>query len=440
MPATVSVVLVIESTASTTSNAEPFLSSLCDELDSAGWEATFLINGARAVELLGPRHHDLATRFKRHTVGLIAGDEKTSPLSYLAELDWETGARAFRAHEHRHFLDVSKLAGHLPTAMTLGQWAPQAFSVISDWGPRCYLGPDSFLDNDTKPFFVCGRLHLASLGSYWIDVSLHSLMDAVSIQGVAGQVLRRAEQLASSGGAIVLRLAHDQLAAVQPSNAAACARGLRELLDQVRKGPEVTVQSARQFADQFADISYDQAISLDFLRSMVEQSREPELHAIEHELGYFSPAEQLYAIAKIWVDSIVKGKPLRNTTIRTPLGPSHKEETDPSVKGIAADELHDLLAGLIHAFDNKGQLPSSVMTREGKLAIEDLLPTLAGGFTADLKPIDLPLRVGKIDSTPLKVSRIRDALSAAGAPEESLANLLALTERQLWTYKPVLGL
>ena len=80
------------------------------------------------------------------------------------------------------------------------------------------------------------------------------------------------------------------------------------------------IESARQFADRYADISYEQAISLDFLGTMAEQSSKPELHAIEHELGFVSPAEQLYGITKIWVESIVKGKPIRNTTIRTPPG------------------------------------------------------------------------------------------------------------------------
>jgi hypothetical protein len=440
MSATVSVVLVVESTAPSAGQDDAFLLTFAQELNLCEIEATLLFNGARAAELLGPRQQDLATTLKRHNLGLIAGKESTPPLSYLANLDWETGAREFRKAEHRHFLDVSRLAGHLPTAVSLGEWAPQAFSVIADWGPRVYLGPDSFIDHDTKPFFICGRLHLASLGTYWIDVSLHSLLDPTSIQGVVGQVHRRAEQYGSTNGVIVLRLEHQQTAASSAENAAAAAKGFVSLVQQLKTNKNVAIQSARQFADQYADVSYDQAITLDFFKSMVNESREPELHAVAHEQGYLSPAEQLFGIAKIWLDSIVKGKALRSTTVKTPLGPTHKETTDSSVKGIAAAELHDLLAHLCQNVENKGLLPSSVKTKEGKIAVEDLLPTLAGGFPADLKPVDLPLRHGTIDSSPIQQSRIKDALAAVHSSEVALANLVGLTERQLWTFKPVLGL
>jgi len=440
MSATVSVVLVIESTAPPAGHGDAFLSTLAQDLIASGFEATYLLNGAKAADLLGPRQHDLAATLKRHNIGLIAGEESRAPLSYLAELDSEAGARAFRKAEHRHFLDVSRLAGHLPTAVSLNPWAPQAFSVIADWGPRVFLGPDSFIDHDTKPFFVCGRLHLASLGTYWIDVSLHSLLDATSIQGVVGQVHRRAEQYGSSNGTIVLRLEEKQTAAITAENAPVASKGLMELIRQIHGHGNIKVVSARQFADEYADVSYDQAIMLDFFKAMVTESREPELHAVAHEHGYLSPAEQLVGIAKIWHESIVKGKPLRSVTIKTPLGPAEKEITDSNVKGIAASELHDLLAGFCHTVENKGVLPSHVVTQEGKLAVEDLLPTLAGGFPADLKPVDLPLRSGSIDSSPIQQSRIKDAIAAVHANEVAIANLVALTERQLWTFKPVLGL
>jgi hypothetical protein len=440
MSATVSVVLVIESSSPPAGQDDAFLLSLAQELNSSGIEATLLFNGARAAELLGPHQHDLASTLKRQNLGLVTGTESMPPLRYLAELDWESGAREFRKAEHRHFLDVSRLAGHLPTAVSLGTWAPQAFSVIADWGPRVYLGPDSFVNHDTKPFFICGRLHLASLGTYWIDVSLHSLLDPTSIQGVVGQIHRRAEQYGSSNGVIVVRLEQSQVASTTRENADVAARGFLSLVQQLRGNQNISLQSARQFADQYADVSYDQAIMLDYFKSMVSESKEPELHAVEHEHGYLSPAEQLFGLAKIWLESIVKGKALRSTTIKTPLGPAHKESTDASVKGIAAAELHDLLAHLCHSVENKGILPSSVKTKEGKISVEDLLPTLAGGFPADLKPVDLPLRHGKIDSSPIQQSRIKDALAAAKVSEVALANLVTLTERQLWTFKPVLGL
>ena len=94
MSATVSVVLVIESTAPASGHSDSFLTAFCEALDTSRTRSDLLIEWIRATEWLGPRHLDLATRLQPPYVGLIAGDEM-APLSYLAQLDGEQGAKVF---------------------------------------------------------------------------------------------------------------------------------------------------------------------------------------------------------------------------------------------------------------------------------------------------------------------------------------------------------
>jgi hypothetical protein len=283
---------------------------------------------------------------------------------------------------------------------------------------------------------LCGRLHLASLGPYWIDLSLHALLDDASIAGVADQFRRRAEQLGPKGGAIVLSMSASQLDGAPPASCERGATGIGSLLDQIRMMPSVSVQSARQVFDRWADVSYEHAVPTDFFQVSASTIARGAIQAIPYELGMLSPAEQLYGITRIWMESLEKGKATRNTTLRTPMGPAESAQTGNAVEGIRAADLPGLLKEFCAAVDKSEQLPPSVQTSAGPIALEDLLPTLAGGFQGDLSAVDLPLVRGRWSNGRVH----RDRLAESIEEPAHIDGILGIPMRQLWTFKPVLDL
>ncbi len=343
MAGSVSVVLVVEAAGEPDDCSDLFLVELTRELAAAQLEATLIIDGERARFWRHQAPPNLLTAVKQMNVGLSVGN----PLSYLAETSGEEGARLFRQKEHAGFLDVSAIGGHIPSALLLPAWAPQPMEVIGDWGTRTVLVPHGLIESDSRPYFLSGRLHLANLGPYWMEASFQSLVDEEGRRGLLGQVTRRAEQLISTGGVVVLRLSAAQTAAALEANHRSAALGYRQLAETLRSLDGIKVDSVRQAVDRWGDISYDLALPTDFFREQSKQQTGGKLGPIRHEVGYLSPAEQLAAMSRIWLESIQKGKAVRNTTLRSPLGPRHGSVTDLASGVIPAGELEGVLQGVV---------------------------------------------------------------------------------------------
>lgn len=437
----VSVIFVVESVGADAGGVDRFLSLLAQRLETPKREITLLLDGVRASEIRSRAGSDLHSLLKRQNVGLIAGTAAEPPLRSAAKFDWAGAVSAFRQRESEGFHAVEWLGGQLPVAVSTASHAvPQALGVYIDWGCRACVDQRSFYDDGTKPFFLGGRIQLSSLGPYWIDLSWHSLLDPVSLEGAMGQIERRCEQLAAiGGGTILVRLPANQIEAAQVEPVESAAAGLADLMTRSAALPGVAVESVRQWADRFADISYEHALQMSFFQSLASEVKEGSLRPMPYDLGYLSPAEQLYGLATIWLTSLQKGKAARNQVLRTPLGPATTCATDAGVRGIARDEIADVLAILSKAME-AGQLPPSVATRGGKIAVVDLLPTLAGGFEKMLEPDDLPIRRGQLESSALKAGRIDEAAETMGIDAEGRARLLAAAQNQIWTFKPVLDL
>jgi hypothetical protein len=217
---------------------------------------------------------------------------------------------------------------------------------------------------------------------------------------------------------------------------------LKNILARLHSTEGVLLQSARQFADRFADISYERRIQLEDLRDIAAHAATGELKPFRYEAGYLAPSEQLYILARAWDETRRKGKLIRNSTLQAPLGPAAHVDTEPSVSGIWAKELPDILANLLAFIHKFARLPDSVETADGVLSVLDLLPTLAGGFHDELEPIDLPLRTGRL----AHIDRVNTALAEecwkCPVHSDHFQSLRQLTfaRQQLWTYKPVLDI
>jgi hypothetical protein len=435
MAGSVTVVFVVEALGQPDDCSDLFLGELSSSLTEARLEASLFVDASRAGYWHESAPADFRARLKQMNVGLCLD----KPLSYLAATAGPDGTDLFRKREHRGFLDVSAHAGHIPSGLLMETWAPQAMEVIGDWGTRVVFVPHGLIENQSRPYFLAGRLHVANLGPYWIDLSFQSLLDDEGRRGLEGQIARRVEQMPSDGGVIVLRLAGSQTSAALEANHHQAALGVRQLAETVRAMPRAVWQSARQMVDRWGDISYDVALATDFFREHAPTMAGPTLGPIRHELGYLSPAEQLSAIARIWLESIQKGKPARNVTLRSPLPPRSGSRSDASVTAIPASDLVGVLSKVVQAVDS-GRLASSVDTSQGQVAIQDLLPSLASIFAeADLtQASDVPLVKGELPIERVQPSRWHDSLISIGVATSTGSASLAEAQQYVWTLKPTL--
>lgn len=459
----VSIVLVIDSIEAPVPTGDDVLLNILRTLSDLKIEGTIKITGERARQIKLREREDLAKAIKTQDVGLYGNYHvgKPTPAEYVGDLGWMEGARKFFISEAPGYDDVSFLAGRIPSSYGNESWLPQSYGALSRWGIRVRICQHSFLENENRPFFFGARLNLSRLGPNWIDIGeliSQPEGDLRCFERVAGRV----KSFAGRAGAVVLHLYAEDLWALRTPDfwkwasegalrgslvrtPEECARGLlnlRSFIEKVSSLENGVLQSGRQFADRFADISYERRIQLEDLRAIATHAATGELRPFKYEAGYLAPSEQLYILARAWDETRRKGKLIRNSTLQAPLGPAMHVDTEASVSGIWAKELPDILANLLGFIHKYARLPDSVETADGAISVLDLLPTLAGGFHEELEPVDLPLKAGRL----AHIDRVNAALAQecwkSPVHTDNFQSLRQLTfaRQQLWTYKPVLDL
>jgi hypothetical protein len=439
MGKTVSALFVFDIPTEADARADELLVSLARVFRQREREATFKLTGAYAQAMARRGCRDLIELLKRQDVGLYSEQPQGEPLpAALAACNWKEGVREFARRQTPGYQAVAFLAGRIPSCYGDEAWVPQAFGTLADWGTRVVLCRDSYLGDDGLPYFFGGRLNLSCLGPNWIDLD-RSLPRPDGYDAAMVRCAERIAALRATGGVVCLRLFPSDLLA-GGNGIEAVVGNIARLLDAVSAMPDVRVQSARQVVDRLADISYEHPIPMEFLQEMARVAARGHLRPFEYSAGFLSPSEQLYLITAAWDASHKKGKPVRNSTSRTPLGPAERVVTDPGVGGIHAAELPRLIHDLLETLTHRGQLPPSMRVRDGHLAIGDLLATLADGFhVGDLTPIDLPLRKAELaNEDRVRLDRAQQCWRNAGlAADFHSPRQLELARLQLWTYKPV---
>lgn len=461
MPKPVSIVLVIDSIETPMPVADAVLAELLAALAKSGIEATIKLTGERARQLRQRGARAVLDALKTQDIGMRGNYHAGKPTAaeLIGDLGWMEGARKFFISEAPGYDDVSFVGGRIPSSYGNESFLPQAYGALSRWGIRVVVGRHSFLSNHDRPFFFGARLNLSRLGPNWIDAGA-LLAEPGGADRVYDRVAERVGSFSGKTGAVVLHLYAEDLwakrtpdywkTATETTFRDQLQRGSEErsgalanfgaLLGRLKSLEGAEVHSARNFADRFADISYERRIQMEDLLAIAHHAAKGELRPFRIEAGYLAPSEQLYLLARAWDETRRKGKLVRNSTLQAPLGPAGHVATEPSVSGIQAKELPDILANLLAFIHKFARLPDSVETEDGIVSIEDLLPTLAGGFHDELEAVDLPLRYGVMAN----IGRVDEALarecweSPVHAPGFQSFRQLTFARQQLWTYKPVL--
>lgn len=437
MTAPVSVMFLIDSVAGRDPHVDSTLLAAISVFRDRRHEATIRLTEGRVQELRDRGSKALLDGIKRQDAAFRStGDPgRIAPGVYVGESDWETGAAEFFRRELEVYNAVGGLAGRIPSSYGDESWTPQSFASFDTWGIRVILSPQAFLHNSGAPFFFGGRLNLAGLRENWI------VADGLTVEGAGEALVRRVtDRIAASsipGKIVVVQVDTD---AVPASAGGRFYQNLSFILDHLERTPRARIQSARQVIDRFADISYEHRIGFDQIRAIAEHASRTDIRPFHYAAGYLSPSEQVYMLASAWDETRKKGKLVRNSTVRTPLGPTEKVETKWDSDHVPAERVSELVASLMASIGKNNRLPAAVELDGGRIAIQDLLPTLAAGFQESLKMVGLPIRRAQLDA-----SRVTE-VNAAGVwsspvypPGFRSPRQLELAKLQMWTFKPILG-
>jgi hypothetical protein len=344
------------------------MAAACQE---AHCEATILLNHEMTQELVRkPGLKGLVNAIKCLDVGLLG-----------------LGSPSFRESEEPAHDALLFASGRMPSCYFADQIPTSAYPVLTEWNTRCVLSPKFNWRHDEGPFFVGSRLHLATHGTTAVQAHAddHDALDAVV-------------QKLPNGFPLVMTLTGGS------------TENVTTWLKRLER-EQIHIQSVRQFADEFADIPYDHSLPFSVLEEFSRRlSATRVLTTFRYEVGFLSPAEQLYLLVSAWKTTVEKGKPPRVIQARTPLPDTKMDRVVGSSQDInkAILNLWDSLSNYV--------LPMHVETPHGMMSTEDFTATIA-------THID---RIPVIDEDWQPVSAVLMDAQRADEPE---------FRRLMWTYK-----
>ncbi len=441
--ANVSLVFLVDDFAIANDVSAKLLTGISKAFAERGVELTFKFTGQVAEYHLAQatrEHADLRDELVKQDLGYAGSSISRPTLSEaLVDADWQNGVSYFEQTQTAGFVAVSKLAGKLPSCYGSPFWVPQAFGVLNQWGTRATISRDSFLSDGDFPFFFGGRMNLSQLGHAWFELG-RAIRAGETSASIIEAIQQEQNSLANTGGVIVCRLNLEHLNGMDvDSMPSVVTNFVVGVLDQALAISGLKVRSVRQVVDLLSDISYEHVIPVASMLALAEQAATGTIAPFAYSAGYLSPAEQLYLLVAAWDESHRKGKSVRNSTTRSPLGPTEFVDTDESVTMISADELSGVLARVMEQMKSTGLLPASVKVAQGTVGIQDFFPTIAAGFRDHAVPRNLPIHYGSIAET----SRVDESLARTCWQHPMLPvgfaspQQLALTKLQMWTFKPV---
>ena len=157
-------------------DVEDYFSADSDDADmraaeialDAGVPVTVKVVGEKARALERNGRQDVIAALARHAVGYHSDWHSRPPTiaAYLADLDWEDGAREFEERERQGFEDVRRIFGQDP--ICFGQpgpsWAPQIYPALRKWNIPLYLDEAAHVGLPTEqPFWFQSMLHIFNL-------------------------------------------------------------------------------------------------------------------------------------------------------------------------------------------------------------------------------------------------------------------------------------
>jgi hypothetical protein len=157
-------------------DVEDYFSADSDDADrraaeiasDAGVPVTVKVVGEKARALERNGRQDVIQALARHAVGYHSDWHSRPPTiaAYLADLDWEDGAREFEERERQGFEDVRRIFGQDP--ICFGQpgpsWAPQIYPALKKWNIPVYLDEAAHVGLPSEqPFWFQSMLHIFNL-------------------------------------------------------------------------------------------------------------------------------------------------------------------------------------------------------------------------------------------------------------------------------------
>lgn len=145
--------------------------------DCAGRIAEILTeNGARGtMKIVGQKLRMMRRRVRyrvieelgRHAIGYHSDmhGQHPQPAEYMAPCDWLEGQEEFARRERRGVDEIIETFGRVPCTYGQpgGNWSPQVFPVLREWGIPTYVSGFGYVGLDSQPFYYGGMPNMSHL-------------------------------------------------------------------------------------------------------------------------------------------------------------------------------------------------------------------------------------------------------------------------------------
>jgi hypothetical protein len=434
---------------------------LCQILTKHGVTGTMKLVGQKARMLEQRVRYDVIDALQLHDIGFHSNWHGLRPqiAEYLAPLGMEDGAAEFERREGPGLEDVKRIFG--APIVTYGQpgsnWAPQAFSVLSQWNIPTYVSGFGYIGVDCQPFYLGGLLCTSHMYGQRLDGQEQRHLMGLNFElGGPGelekhqaQFTQSLEQLRDTGGLISI-INHP------------CTLVLEEWFSTYMK-PRERIEAGYQHFEDFVQW----ALSHPNVEA-IGASRLPELYA-DQALGRHFGAADLLALAtalsdeinyvrlgpvtlsaaeafRLLLEAFVLHADRRGTTERVPYaplaGPTVIGPAPPRAFALAYDQFERIARRLLQQVRETPAVPAQVQVNNVAVDAASYLAAvarvLAGMLRGDATPATVEIKPAarRFEDTVDPNAAASAARSAMMKPGFEAPGLYELAKLLAWTVKP----
>jgi len=430
-------------------------------------------NGARGtMKIVGQKLRVMRERVRyrvieelgKHAVGYHSDmhGQHPQPAEYMAQHDWLDGQQEFARRERRGVDDLIDTFGRVPCTYGQpgGNWSPQVFPVLREWGIPTYVSGFGYVGLDSQPFYYGGIPNMSHLYGIGGDREPNNYFGLGFELGTDGALEQHRQQFdaiyerLSSGGTISIANHPVQFAIERWWSADLKPRAQRDrgyeqfdaLVKFIGEHPEVEFITAEDLPRIYPDRAAGRVFSADELRELaVNVGTEVYFQRLDDMV--VSAAELFGMFTRFLAQSIREDRIAPGAVCEHLDGPV-EGLGGPSILGWFQQDRGEFTSFLMDTeqfLRAHGRLPGGVEADEGWAGIGDWFCCAAQMVAHIVETGDL---LDLVESGParMRVADHVDDAAAEGSWTGSMAEgdgfdgrkLLAQARLQAWTLKPAI--
>jgi len=441
--------------------------------DCAGRIAEILTeNGARGtMKIVGQKLRVMRERVRyrvieqlgKHAIGYHSDmhGQHPQPAEYMAPCDWPEGQEEFARRERRGMDEIIETFGRVPCTYGQpgGNWSPQVFPVLREWGIPTYVSGFGYVGLDSQPFYYGGipnMSHLYGIGGDREPYNYMGLGFELATDGALEDYMQRFDVIydrLGDGGTVSIANHPVQFAIERWWSTDLKPREQRDrgyeqfegFVKYIGEHPDADFITAEDLPRIYPDRAAGRVFSAEELRELAA-SVGTEVYFQRLDDMAVSAAELFGMFTRFLAQSIREDRVAPGAVCEHLDGPA--DDTGHWLEGWLSrgrDDFAESVLGVEEFVRRHGRLPDHVLTEEDETQTADWFCCMAQMVVSLVETGEL---LDGVDTGPaeMRIEEHVDTAAAEGSWRGSMAEgdgfdgskLLEQTRLQAWTLKPAI--